>query len=96
MAKEYTPYQKKVIQRYYDRRDVIALDRLQEIVSELYLAESDAKRNRLWTRAEKAMSALGVPAGQIEHILGSRRVEILAHSIRNWLEQAKKPPPKRS
>ena len=41
MAKgqEYSSYQRKVINRYYDNIDTITLTRLQELVSDLYLAE---------------------------------------------------------
>ena len=48
---DYTPYQRKLIERYYERRDEIALTRLEEIVTELYLAKSDAQRKALWGRA---------------------------------------------
>ena len=48
---DYTRHQKKIIERYYDRREEIMLAKLQEIVTELYLAETDAKRDQLWKRA---------------------------------------------
>ena len=83
-----TPYQKKVIERYYDNRDQIMLARLGEIVSELCLADSDAKIGRLWSRAAKAMKALNVPAGIAEHILTQRKPEVLARNLRNWLGAA--------
>ena len=55
-----TPYQNKLIGRYYDHRDNILLTRLQEIVTELVLADCNAARTRLWSRADKAMAALRV------------------------------------
>jgi hypothetical protein len=82
---EYTPYQKKIIERYYDRRDEIMLTRLGEIVSELYLADADAKLKRLWKRAEAAMKVLEVPDGLIQHILTQRRPEVLADNLKDWL-----------
>ncbi len=39
---DYTPYQKGIIKRYYEHRDTIALNALAEIVSDLYLAESES------------------------------------------------------
>lgn len=36
---DYTPYQQKIIKRYYDNQDSIQLQRLSELVGELYLAE---------------------------------------------------------
>jgi hypothetical protein len=87
---DYTPYQKKVIGRYYDRRDEIMLARLGEIVTELYLAETEAKVDRLWERAESAMKALNVPASLAQHILTRRKPEILADNLKDWLARGGK------
>ena len=88
---DYTPHQRRIIERYYDQRDQIMLGRLQEIVTELYLAESEAKRERLWGRAQKAMTALKVPDSIMEHILSKGDPEVLARNLRQWLDAAKKP-----
>ena len=86
---DYTPHQKKIIARYYDRRDEIMLDRLGEIVSELYLAETDAQQNRLWDRAKQAMTALKVPESVVTHILGTRSPEVLGRNLKGWLQTGK-------
>ena len=91
---DYTRHQKKIIERYYDRRDEIMLAKLQEIVTELYLAETDAKRGQLWKRVEKAMKALKIPDSIAQHVLTQGKAEILASNIRGWLETARKGPPK--
>ena len=89
---DYTRHQKKIIERYYDRRDEIMLAKLQEIVTELYLAETDAKRDQLWKRAEKAMKALKVPDRLSQHILSQAKPETLAKNVRQWLEDARQGP----
>jgi hypothetical protein len=89
---EHTPYQKKIINRYYDRRDEILLGRLQEIVTELYLVDSERKAGQLWKRAEKAMVGLNIPQAIRQHLLDQRAVEPLARSLRDWLDQARKKP----
>jgi len=86
---DYTRHQKKIIDRYYDHRDGIMLAKLGEIVTELYLAESDRKRNALWTRAKKAMTNLKTPPRIIEHLCTARDVEALARNLRDWTAQAK-------
>ncbi|MFH1109621.1 MAG: hypothetical protein V1790_10565 [Planctomycetota bacterium] len=83
---DYTRHQKKIIERYYGRREEIMLVKLQEIVTELYLAETDAKRDQLWKRAEKAMKALKVPESVAQHILTQAKPEILAKNLRGWLQ----------
>ena len=83
---DYTPHQKKIIERYYGNRDEIMLAKLGEIVSELYLADTEAQANRLWKRADKAMKALDVPGSIAQHILARRDPEVLAHNLREWLK----------
>lgn len=87
---DFTPHQKKIINRYYDHRDEIMLTRLQELVTDLYLAESDAKRKQLWTRVASAMKALKVLPVLADHILAQGKPELLAQNLRTWLDSAKK------
>ena len=58
--------------------------RLGELVTELYLADTDAKKKKLWERVEKAMMKLEVPATILEHILAKRDVQILAKNVQEW------------
>ena len=85
MAKqEYSKHQKSVISGYYRNMDTIMLGKLAELVSELFLAETDKKRDRLWDRAYKAMVNLKVPPAIIEHIMAKEDVQILAKNLEEW------------
>ncbi len=66
--RDYTPYQQKIIKRYYNSQDTIAAQRLAELVSELYLTEGK-KKQKLWEQAAAAMLKLGVPQSRIDHLL---------------------------
>ncbi len=90
---EYTPYQERIIKRYYENRQALAFQKLQELVADLYLAETEKKRESLWKRVEKAMVNLKVPAGIAEHILASRSPEALAKNIEDWWKALPKGPP---
>jgi hypothetical protein len=83
--KERSKYQNEVISRYYDNLDTIMLTKLGELVTELFLANTPAKRERLWQRAHKAMIRLKVPPAIIDHIMQQRDVEILAKNLQDWL-----------
>jgi hypothetical protein len=85
---EYSKHQKKIIERYYDQRDAIMLGKLQELVTDLYLADTDRKRDRLWERARAAMVNLKVKPGLMEHILTRRDPAILAQNVQDWLKAA--------
>lgn len=88
MAKrEYSQYQKNAISQYYDNLDAIMLQKLSELVTELYLAETPAKKDRLWQRAHKAMKNLKIAPVIVEHIMAKKDAEILAKNLKDWLEK---------
>ena len=76
MAKR-SAYQQKVIKNYYKNRDAIMLQRLGEMVTDLYLAEGK-KRKRLWDRVGAALEKLEVPPSRIKHILASDNPSLVA------------------
>jgi hypothetical protein len=87
MAKrEHSKYQQGIISQYYDRLDTIMLTKLQELVGELYLADAEAKRDRLWKRVDRAMAKLGVPPAIVKHIMARKDVEVLAKNVQDWLK----------
>ncbi len=91
MAKnDYSQYQKAVISGYYNNLEAIMLDKLGELVTELYLADTKAKQNRLWQRANKAMVKLKVPPAIIDHIMEKKDVQVLAKNLQDWLANKKK------
>ena len=85
-GKEYSSHQRDVISRYYDNLNAITLARLQELVGQLYLADSEAKQARLWERAQKAMVRLKIKPAIIEHIMNKKDVTVLAKNIEDWLD----------
>ena len=86
MSKEYSKYQHGVIKRYYDNIDTITLQKLQELVTELYLAKNTSKEDRLWQRAEQAMKKMKIKPTILEHIMRKRSVEVLAENLKDWLK----------
>jgi hypothetical protein len=91
MAKqEYSDYQKSVISNYYKNLDTIMLQKISELVSDLYIADTPAKRDRLWQRVDKAMEKLNIPPAIKQHILSKKDTEILAKNLQDWLALSKK------
>lgn len=87
---DYTSHQKKIIERYYDNRDDIMLQKLSELVSELFLADSERARDRLWQRVALALKNLKVKETLAAHILAKRDIALLAGHLKEWLGQRKK------
>jgi hypothetical protein len=67
MAQEYTKHQQKIIKNYYQNREAISLQRLQELVTELYLAEGK-KREKQWEYIVGVLKKLGLSDKRIEHL----------------------------
>ena len=51
-------HQEKIVKRYYQHRDALMAQKLGELVSDLYMADTDKKRASLWSRVEKALANL--------------------------------------
>ncbi len=77
-GREYSKHQKGIIKRYYDHRDTIATGKLAELVSELYLATTDAQRVRLWKRVEQALRTAQAEPARMAKVLESQDVKLLA------------------
>ena len=74
---DYTRHQQGIIKRYYANQDTIQLQKLGELVTDLYLAEGK-KREKVWKSVVTAMQKLGVPQGRIDHIITEGKPELLA------------------
>jgi hypothetical protein len=80
--REYSRYQQKVIQRYYDNRPQMDEQRLSELVAELYLA-SEKKKLKLWESARDLMLRLGTPQSRVDHVMKTADPAILAEVVKD-------------
>jgi hypothetical protein len=81
MDRDYTPHQRKIIQRYYDNEPNLQLQRLADLVGELYLSEGK-KKERLWKSAALALEKLNVPAWRIQHLVEKKDPVLLAEVVK--------------
>ena len=80
----FSRYQQSVIKNYYKNRDAVSLQRAQELLTELYLAEGK-KRDKVWDSMFTNLDRMGVPADQIEHLRKERNPELVAKLIEKML-----------
>jgi hypothetical protein len=78
---DFTPYQQKIIKRYYDNQDSLQQQRLSELVTDLYLSEGK-KRQKIWTSIATAMRKLGVPQSRIDHLLKQDNPSLVAEVVK--------------
>ncbi len=81
MAKDLSAHQQKIVNRYYEHHDTIQSTKLQELVSELWLADSDKAKARLWGKAQVALMRMGVDANRVASVVGKQDMEALAKLV---------------
>ena len=86
MAKERSNYQDRVIRNYYQNRDDIMLQRLGELVTDLFLAEGKTK-TRIWKRVAEILEKLKVPKSEIERLVRSDNPTLVANVLKKLLEK---------
>lgn len=84
---EFSKYQRKVIQNYYDNRDTLALQRAQELVTELYLSEGK-KRQKHWESVALHLGKLGVKPDVLAHLQKQDKPELVASLIQKLMEKS--------
>jgi hypothetical protein len=75
-----TSYQRGIVKRYYEHLDTLTLQRLQETVSDLYLAEGKAA-DKLWAKAGEALARAKVEPARIERSVGKKDLQELARLV---------------
>ena len=80
MDRQYSKFQQKAIKNFYDNRESISLQRLGELVTDLYLAEGKG-RATMWKQIATALERAGVPKTEIDHLLKKDDVTLLAKKV---------------
>lgn len=84
---ERTRYQERAIKNFYDNRESIAMQRVQELVTELYLSEGKA-REKHWKNVVIHLQKLGVAPDTIDHLVAQNRPELVATLIKKLMDKA--------
>ncbi len=77
---ERTKHQQKIIRNYYENRDSIALQRVQELVTELYLSEGK-KRQKYWESLRLHLGKLGVKEATIDNMVQQDDPQLVAQLV---------------
>jgi hypothetical protein len=74
---ERTKYQQKVIRNFYENREGIAVQRLQELATELYLS-SGKKQEQQWKQLRVHLEKLGMGRDRIEYLMSKKDPALVA------------------
>jgi len=84
MAKKQSSHQQRIIRDYYKNREAISLQKLSELVTELYLAEGK-KRAAVWERIVPALKHLGLKDDRIEHLRQQDDAAVMAKVVEEFM-----------
>lgn len=71
-------HQQGIVNRYYAHADARVMHKLQELVSDLYLASDEKSAAKLWKNVETSLGHSGLDPAKIARVLESKDVKALA------------------
>jgi hypothetical protein len=77
-GRDLSSHQSKIVKRYYQNIDTAMTQKLGEMVSELYLADTPAKQKTLWDRVTKALNNTDADPAHWDKFIKARNIEQLA------------------
>lgn len=80
-VKGYTPYQRKVIKNFYENKDLRLIQKLGELVSNLYLESNEKKRESGWKNIRKMLIDLKVNSNEVEYLTKDRNLAIISKKL---------------
>ena len=79
--KGYTKYQQKAIRNFYDNKDLRLVQKLGELVSNLYLETSDKKIETGWKKVKKMLTDLKVHPGEVEDLTKDKTLSLISKKL---------------
>lgn len=74
-------HQQSIVKRYYQNLDTIVATRLQEAVTDLYLADTDTKRAKLWNKVKTQLDKTPADPALVRQIVESGDTTRLAKLV---------------
>ena len=79
--KGYTKYQQKAIRNFYDNKDLRLVQKLGELVSNLYLETSEKKKETGWKKIEKMLTDLKIHPGEVEYLTKDKNLSMISKKL---------------
>ena len=79
--KGYTKYQQKAIRNFYDNKDLRLVQKLGELVSNLYLETSEKKKETGWKKIEKMLTDLKTHPGEVEYLTKDKNLSVITKKL---------------
>ena len=80
-GKGYTPYQQKVIRRFYENKDLRLIQKLGDLVSDLYIETSEKKRESGWKKIKDILVDLKVHPHEVEFLTKDKNLAVISKKL---------------
>jgi len=80
-VKGYTGYQKKVIKNFYENKDLRLIQKLGELVSNLYVETSEKKKETGWKKIKKMLENLKVHSHEVEYLTKDKNLSMISKKL---------------
>jgi hypothetical protein len=77
MSRDLTPYQRGIVNRYYEHKGTIHATKLNEIVSDITVSDGGPKLDRLWKAAADYLTKCGVDGATVAAVTARRDLKAL-------------------
>ena len=79
--KGFSKYQQKAIKNFYDNKDLRLVQKLGELVSNLYLETNDKKKDTGWKKIKKMLTDLKVHPGEVEFLTKDKPLSLISKKL---------------
>ncbi len=79
--KGYTKYQQKAIKNFYDNKDLRLVQKLGELVSNLYMETNEKKKETGWKKIKKMLTDLRVHPGEVEYLTKDKTLSLISKKL---------------
>ncbi|HHT9137478.1 MAG TPA: hypothetical protein ACFYEK_09585, partial [Candidatus Wunengus sp. YC60] len=79
--KGYTPYQQKVIRNFYDNKDLRLIQKLGELVSNLYIETNGKKLEAGWKKIKEILIDLKVHPNEVEFLTKDKNLAVISKKL---------------
>ena len=79
--KGFSKYQQKAIKNFYDNKDLRLVQKLGELVSNLYLETNDKKKETGWKKIKKMLTDLKVHPGEVEFLTKGKTLSLISKKL---------------
>ncbi len=79
--KGYTPYQQKIIRNFYENKDLRLIQKLGDLVSDLYIETNEKKKDSGWKKIKDILTDLKVHPNEVEFLTKDKNLAVISKKL---------------